>query len=148
MRRGVRWPAWLPATLVVAGVLVIILIPDHRAPRVFEFAEGRGPSFPDLAGFGLIAAGLYPALAALVGARKAISSHWRRDRMGLWYPFTAGLGIGLVLAGLFADFAGWWGLGALLLLGLGLWAWRLIGPLSRAGGAGRKEPPRDWLRMN
>jgi hypothetical protein len=148
MRRHTRWPAWLPATLIVTGVLVIFLVPDQGAPRVFEFTPGQGPSFPDLVGFALVVAGLYPAIATILGGRKAIASYWRRDRFGMWYPFAFGLAIGLLLAGLFTDFPGWWGLGALLLFGLGLWAWRLVGPLNRVDGTTRPGPPRDWLRMN
>ena len=99
--------------LAVVGV-VLIALPDS-GPRLFSFSREHGPGPVDALGALLL------ILAWLLLARQT----WlRRDRLVRYASrpafqagvFGLGFGAGLVVASAVGDFAGWWAVGAALLV--------------------------------
>lgn len=113
MRRSVT--IWALCSVIGAAV---IALPDS-GPRLFSFSRAHGPSAVDAIGILFLIAGWLVFLAAV----------WRRrDRVVRYAGTTAfatgvfafGLGTGLLVASVGADFPGWWVVGAVVLLGVQL----------------------------
>ncbi|WP_146605661.1 hypothetical protein [Micromonospora craterilacus] len=98
--------------LTVAGVLVLALPDSLEGPRLVEFGPGHGPSTLDLVGIALLTPGASWLLAMLVRALPSLA-YQPRTLFGL--GAAGGLGLGLLLASVFAGFTGWWAIGALTL---------------------------------
>lgn len=108
VRRAHVIAAWAICTLLGGALLAL---PDD-GPRLISFSDAHGPGLLDTIG----------AVLALAGSALAWWWIWRdRRRMSaapLWWQITApiagGLGLGLVVASVFGDFALWWAVGAVL----------------------------------
>ncbi len=98
--------------LTVAGVLVLALPDSLEGPRLVEFGPGHGPSALDLVGIALLTPGASWLLVMLV---RAVPSLEYTPRTLLGLGAAGGLGLGLLLASVFAGFTGWWAIGALAL---------------------------------
>ncbi|HEX6683986.1 MAG TPA: hypothetical protein VF062_14375 [Candidatus Limnocylindrales bacterium] len=97
------WLVWS-----AAGVVLIVL-PDS-GPRLLTFSGAHGPGLVDAIGVVLLLVGNAALWRHLWRARAAFT-----PLRPLW-TFLAGLGAGLVLASVTADFGAWWAVGATLLL--------------------------------
>ncbi len=98
------------ALLSVSGIAVIAL-PD-TGPRV-EFSQAHGPGPLDGVGIALLVLGSAILWWYLWAHRGAL--HQSPSRLRSAWVFSAGLGIGMVLASVAGDFAGWWVVGAAVL---------------------------------
>ncbi|MEU5788250.1 hypothetical protein ABZ754_11015 [Micromonospora purpureochromogenes] len=98
--------------LTVAGVSILALPDSVEGPRLFEFGPGHGPSALDMIGIALLTPGASWLLVTLVGALPLLE-YTPRVLLGL--GGAGGLGLGLLLASVFAGFTGWWVIGALTL---------------------------------
>lgn len=120
------------AACSVVGVALLAL-PD-QGPRLVTFSEAHGLTVLDTAGVAMLLVGWIAMLRqASAGRRAAVAAAAtpRSDRAA----FVAGLGLGLVIASVFADFAGWWAVGAALLVAVQVVTFTAIA--SRAGDRSR-----------
>ena len=106
---------WAACSIVGVGVLAL---PD-AGPRLVAFSEAHGLTLLDTAGVAMLLGGWVPVLRrASAGRQAAGGAAWApRSR---WPAFVAGLGLGLLIASVFSDFAGWWAVGAGLLVAVQL----------------------------
>lgn len=110
--------------LAVLGVGVLALPASLEGPRLVEFGPGHGPSTLDLVGIVLLTPGGMWLLAVLV---RALPSLGLTPRALFGLGCAAGLGLGLLLASVYAGFTGWWAIGAAalalteLVLIVGVW---------------------------
>ncbi|NUT37856.1 MAG: hypothetical protein HOV79_32825 [Hamadaea sp.] len=111
----VRRQLVIAALLIVAGVAVLALPASLEGPRIIRFGPGHGPSLLDLAGIALVVPGGLWLLAVLLRGLPALGLS-ARALFGL--GVTGGVGLGLTVASVFGDFAGWWavGLGAVTIV--------------------------------
>ncbi len=106
---GMRKARILVAFVVLtAAGAVVIALPDSGPRLALSDAHGPGPL--DAAGIVLAAFGSGLVWWHVWCGRASV----RRvpDRIRNWWWFTAGTGLGLVVASVLADFAGWWAIGA------------------------------------
>ncbi len=108
MRSRIAW--WMTAS-AIGGVL--LALPD-AGNRLVGFSDAHGLTLLDAAGVCVLIAGWLPAAAALWQRRDELAANVDHSARSAGL-FLAGLGSGLVIASAFADFAGWWAVGALLL---------------------------------
>jgi hypothetical protein len=109
-----RWLAGC-GTLFALALALFVVPASLEGPVLVPISEGHGLSrvdaaalVPLLAGTALLAAGLWRRRQALDAART------RRPWLAGAAVFTAGLGLGLLLASVFSFFW-WWAIGAALL---------------------------------
>jgi hypothetical protein len=118
------WP--LALWLVLTGVgATLIALPDTD-DRLITFSGEHGPSLLDSIGaiVLLIAFGLL--LAGILRGRAAIAERLRsRPPQLAGLAFLGGLGLGMLIAGVFTDFWWWWLVGAGLMQMLWFALWRL-----------------------
>lgn len=106
-----RVMVWLLAS--VAGAILLAL-PDQGA-RLVAFSGAHGLTLLDAAAVAVLLAGWLPV--AVLGWRRRkdlirrVAEPARRVA-----TFVTGLGLGLLVASVFADFEGWWVVGAALLV--------------------------------
>lgn len=109
-----RW-AWWAGCSLVGGVLVALPDADHR---LVSFSRDHGPSALDALGVVILIAGWGVLGHALWAHRADLATLGRTSPPTLLAgAFAAGLGAGLVVASVLADFAHWWALGAVILGG-------------------------------
>lgn len=114
--------AWFGLT--VAGAILIAL-PDS-GPRILSFSGEHGPSLVDACGALLLLAGFGVLIAGIIRGRRLVLQHLNASpRLLASCAFIAGLGLGLLTAGVFTDFWWWWLVGALALQAFWLLLWRL-----------------------
>ncbi|MDQ4025114.1 MAG: hypothetical protein M3217_06455 [Actinomycetota bacterium] len=95
-------------------------MPDG-GPRLVTFSGAHGLTALDAFGTALLLVGWLLPVASVLHrpelrtAVLALASHSR-------YAFAGGVGTGLIVASVFADFGGWWAAGAALLAGLQVYA--------------------------
>ena len=118
-RRSPRRPllaaltAWF--ALSAAGALVLVLPDGGR--RLVAFSGAHGLTALDALGTALLFVGWLLPVAWVLHRPElrtgvlALASDGR-------YAFAGGVGVGLIVASVFADFAGWWAAGAALLASL------------------------------
>ena len=99
--------------LLACPGLVLVALPDD-GPRLFSLSGAHGPSALDGAGIGLVMAGWLVLLSPAWRRRHLITRHAGHPLFDLGAGLF-GLGIGLVVASVVGDFAGWWAVGAALL---------------------------------
>ena len=109
---GVRIRALVFALLAGPG-LGLVALPDD-GPRLFSLSDAHGPSALDGAGLVLVIAGWLVLLSPAWRRRHLITCHAGHPLFDLGVGLF-GLGIGLVVASVVSDFAGWWAVGAALL---------------------------------
>jgi hypothetical protein len=106
-----RGYALLALLLVACGVAVLALPSSAEGPEVIHFGPGHGPSLVDLAGIALVVPGGLWLLTIIVRGLPALQLP-PAALTGLGTLF--GVGLGLTIASVFADFGAWW------IIGLGL----------------------------
>jgi hypothetical protein len=96
---------------MASGVAVLALPSSAEGPQVLHFGPGHGPSLVDLAGMALVVPGGLWLLVRIVAGLPSL-----RLRPAALAGFGAlfGLGLGLTIASVFADFGAWW------IIGLGM----------------------------
>ncbi len=106
---------------LLTGTGAIILALPDAAPAIITLSPEHGPSFVDglgivglLAGFGVLLGVILRRRASLTRSLKA------RPWLVAGLAFLAGIGSGLVLAGVFTAFRAWWMVGMLFLQGFWL----------------------------
>lgn len=97
------WLVWS-----AAGVFLIAL-PD-TGPRLLSFSGAHGPGLLDTIGILLLVVGNSSVWRHLWHHRAAFAS-----LHPLW-TFAAGVGTGLVIASVLADFGAWWAIGTAILV--------------------------------
>ena len=111
-----RIAVWMAAS---AAGAVLLALPDE-GDRLVTFSEAHGLTLLDGVAVGVLVAGWLPAAAAGWRREELVENVGRSTARGA--VFMAGVGAGLVVASAFADFAGWWAVGALLLASIQLGA--------------------------
>jgi hypothetical protein len=120
--------AWV--VLSMAGA-VVLLLPD-TGRRLVAFSGAHGLTPLDALGTTLLLVGWLLALGVVLRRpelRTQAAAHAARGPRA----FAVGLGVGLIVASVFADFAGWWAVGAMLLAALQLYWFVRIAGTSWAG---------------
>ena len=106
---------------LLAGAGAILLALPDAAPAIVTLSPEHGPSFIDGLGIVGLLAGFGVLLGVILRRRAALT---RSLKTRLWLvaglAFLAGVGSGLVLAGVFTAFRAWWMVGTLLLQGFWL----------------------------
>ena len=132
---AMRWP--LGCGILFALALVLFVVPAGlEGPVLVPISPGHGLSLVDvvalvplLAGTGLLAGGLWQRRQELDAALT------RRPWLAIAGALVAGLGLGLLVASVFAFFW-WWAIGAVLLSAT-LLAAAVVATLGERRGAGR-----------
>ncbi|MQA87436.1 MAG: hypothetical protein GEV03_23115 [Streptosporangiales bacterium] len=108
-----RWsvPALWWLVWSALGVAVIAL-PDS-GPRLVSISAAHGPSLQDTLGIVALLAGAGAPWWFIWRGRGRLADTTGGTQVAL--AFTAGLGLGLLLASVAADFGAWWAIGAGLL---------------------------------
>ena len=109
MRRALL--VWLVGS--AAGV-VLLALPD-QGPRLVAFSRAHGLTALDALGAALLIGGWLPAAAHAWRRREELRRR-APQRAVAAAPFACGLRSGLVIASAASDFAGWWAVGAALLV--------------------------------
>lgn len=104
----VRRQMVIAALLTLAGVAVLALPASLEGPRIIRFGPGHGPSLLDLAGIALVVPGGLWLVGLIV---RALPTLGLPGRASFGLGAVAGLGLGLTVASVFGDFAGWWAVG-------------------------------------
>lgn len=93
----------------------MIALPD-TGPRVLTFSAEHGPGAVDAVGAGLLLTGFGFLLTDIWQRRRAIVERFlNRPGQLVVQAFVAGLGTGLLVAGVFTDFWWWWLVGSVIL---------------------------------
>ena len=111
----VRVAVWLAASAAGAALLAL---PDD-GDRLVAFSGAHGLTALDAAGVALLLAGWLP-LAIAAWRRRAELARATPPGARRAALVATGAGAGLVVAGAFRDFEGWWVVGAALLLAVQL----------------------------
>ena len=106
-----RITIWMTASAVGA---ILLALPD-RGDRLVNFSEAHGLTLVDGLGVAVLVAGWLPVAAAGWQRRNELMRSVDRSTASGGI-FVAGVGVGLIVASAFVDFAGWWAVGALLLV--------------------------------
>lgn len=102
--------------LVWSGIGVLLIAAPDSGPRVLSFSGAHGPGVVDLAGVVAACVGNAAPWWYIARHRARVAALPTAARGVLW--FTAGVGTGLVIASVFADFAAWWAVGTAAIVAL------------------------------
>ena len=104
-----RTQLMITAVLIVAGVLILFVPAGIEGSTLVPISDGHGLSAIDLVGAGFLALGA-TWLEVMVVRRLPYLALRPRAMFGL--GLLAGLGVGLIIASVFAGFFWWWAVGA------------------------------------
>lgn len=108
---------WAACTALGA---ILIALPD-TGPRVLSLSGEHGPGAVDSVGAVVLLLGFGVLLSEILRRRAAILENLLARPVKIAaLSFLAGVGTGLMVAGVFANFSWWWLVGALLLQGFWL----------------------------
>ncbi len=113
-RNREAWPGG-PAVVIALGLVILALPASVEGPPLLPISPGHALTLVDAAGV-LPLAGGSTWLHAGLWRRRARLAGWSRRRLGAaaGLTFSAGLGLGLLLASAFSAFYWWWAVGAAL----------------------------------
>lgn len=104
---------WVLLLLLFIG-FVIVALPDNNE-RLFSISRDHGPSLQDAIGLIFIAIG-YTGLAGKVWKQRRRIFLYKHTKIFQLCLFIFGLGAGLIIASIAADFCHWWVVGAAMLM--------------------------------